>query len=111
MPYTQLPEVYKNADLLLHTSLSEGQCEVVTEAMSAGVVVCGTRVGLMYDLPEACIGVRVGDYQSLAKEVLALLKDEIRMRELKRCALAWSLDHSLTWTVRQMSDIYHGKNQ
>jgi glycosyltransferase involved in cell wall biosynthesis len=33
-PYETLPSYYHAADVLLHTSLSEGQCEVVTEAMS-----------------------------------------------------------------------------
>jgi len=34
VPYEKLSAFYHNADVLLHTSLSEGQCEVVTEVHS-----------------------------------------------------------------------------
>jgi glycosyltransferase involved in cell wall biosynthesis len=107
MPYENLPAVYQRAHILLHTSLSEGQCEVVTEAMSAGVVVCGTRVGLMYDLPQACITVAPRDHEALAKQVLALIFDSKKIDDMKNVARGWSSHHSILWTVNEIAEIYN----
>ncbi|MEP6735244.1 MAG: glycosyltransferase [Chryseolinea sp.] len=106
MPYEKLAEHYAIADILLHTSLSEGQSEVVTEAMSSGVVVCGTAVGLMYDKPEICVGVNVGDYESLAMKVLQLLKDTQRMNQLKKEAHIWAMEHDIDWTTKMYAALY-----
>lgn len=106
MPYHDLPQVYHRADILLHTSLSEGQCEVVTEAMSCGVIVCGTRVGLMYDLPQACVTVAVSDHRGLADAVLKLLADPTRMNELRTLAHEWTRAHNIDWTATQLRALY-----
>jgi glycosyltransferase involved in cell wall biosynthesis len=107
MPYEDLPAVYQRAHILLHTSLSEGQCEVVTEAMSAGVVVCGTRVGLIYDLSvQCCESVEVKDFGGLAMKVFELLKDERRNVALRRRARLWTESHSIIWTVERLSLLY-----
>lgn len=106
LPYERLPVIYHKADILLHTSLSEGQCEVVTEAMSCGVVVCGTRVGLMYDLSTCCVAVPVRDYQALAEQVIGLFDDSSRMNEIRRNALEWSKAHSIHWTVEELKKLY-----
>jgi len=106
MPYEELPNQYKVADLLLHTSLSEGQSEVVTEAMSCGVVVCGTRVGLMHDLPTCCISVPVEEYEALAKEVLKLLNEPERIKKIREDAHTWALSHSTEWTTYELGIVY-----
>ena len=105
-PYEDLPFWYHNADILLHTSLSEGQSEVVTEAMSCGVLVCGTRVGLMADIPEACLVVDVGDFRTLADEVIKLLDSEPRINELRRKAFEWATTHSIKWTTERTKELY-----
>lgn len=107
VPYEQLPPYYRNADFLLHTSLSEGQSEVVTEAMSSGVVVCGTRVGLMYDEPSCCLAVKVKDYVSLADAVLKLLNDPTRLVEIKERARRWANSHSISWTIEKLKSCYN----
>jgi glycosyltransferase involved in cell wall biosynthesis len=104
--YENVAAFYHDSDILLHTSLSEGQSEVVTEAMSAGVIACGTQVGLMYDLPECCISVPVRDHEALAKSVLELLEDETRMREIRARARAWAELHSIQWTANEISRLY-----
>jgi glycosyltransferase involved in cell wall biosynthesis len=107
MQYELLPDIYHQADILLHTSLSEGQCEVVTEAMSAGVVVCGTRVGLMYDVqPDCCAAVAIKDFQALSDEVIAIVNDPEKSDRLREAARDWAVHHSLQWTVEQMSKLY-----
>lgn len=105
-PYEALPAYYHKSDILLHTSLSEGQSEVVTEAMSCGLVVCGTRVGLMADIPEACATVNIGDFHSLADRVIRLLNDPQTMIELRRKACEWTLAHPIGWTVERTRELY-----
>lgn len=109
LPYEQLPYFYHRSDFLLHTSRSEGQSEVVTEAISSGVLVAGTEVGLIHDCPEFCISVKVGDYESLAKKVLSLLKDVDRMKDLREKAHTWTADHAIQWTVSMISQLYLSK--
>jgi glycosyltransferase involved in cell wall biosynthesis len=106
LPYEQLPHYYHEADILLHTSLSEGQCEVVTEAMSAGVLVCGTKVGLMADLPDCCISVNVGDHEQLARQVLRAVADVEEFAAIKENARRWSISHSIYWTTGRLTEIY-----
>lgn len=104
--YEKLPEFYHHADILLHTSLSEGQCEVVTEAMSAGVLVFGTAVGLMSDLPNCCSTVAVKDFEGLAKVVIEKITDENYVKQIKTLARDWTLNHDIQWTVQQTANIY-----
>jgi glycosyltransferase involved in cell wall biosynthesis len=106
VPYRELHKFYHEADILLHTSVSEGQCEVVTEAMCSGVVVCGTKVGLMHDLPDCCASVDVGDYHALAKETLSLIENPQRMIEVRSRARNWSEVHTIHWTVKKYNDCY-----
>lgn len=83
---------------------------VVTEAMCCGVVVCGTKVGLLYDEPSCCIEVDVKDYVALAQQTLELIGDEPRFREIQKNALAWATSHSILWTVEKLKACY-GKGE
>jgi len=107
LPYEELPAYYKHADVLLHTSLSEGQSEVVTEAMSCGVLVCGTQVGLLYDLPNCCLSVPVQDFEALGNAVLKLLSNPQRMKEIRSDAYAWAKNHTIHWTAKQIKELYN----
>jgi glycosyltransferase involved in cell wall biosynthesis len=106
LPYHQLPGYYHNADVLLHTSKSEGQSEVVTEAMSCGTLVAGTKVGLIHDFPEFCVCVEVGDFAALATEVIELLNDAQRMKDHIDRGHKWNTEHSVHWTASQMMKLY-----
>lgn len=111
LPYEELPVYYKNADVLLHTSRSEGQSEVVTEAMSCGVLVCGTQAGLLYDLPDCCLSVPVGDFEALGNGVLKLLSNPQEMRTIRSNAQAWSKVHTIHWTVEKLKELYNAAKQ
>lgn len=106
VPYESLPVYYYRSDILLHTSLSEGHPIVVEEAMSCGVIVCGTSVGILYDQPTCCISVPLRDFEKLAHEVLKLLKDPERMNTLRDNARSWASTHSIHWTVAKIKKLY-----
>jgi glycosyltransferase involved in cell wall biosynthesis len=101
-----LPDLYYASDILLHTSLSEGHPIVVEEAMSCGVAVCGTKVGLIYDLPTCCVGIEVKDYESLAVATLALLADPTRIKNMRERARDWIHAHSIVWTIEELANLY-----
>jgi len=107
MHYSKLPEFYHASDVLVHTSLSEGQSEVVTEAMSCGVIVCGTKVGLLYDLPDGCVSVALKDHVSLAEKIISVIKDQSALDSIRRQANEWVSVHDLNWTVQEIGRLYH----
>jgi glycosyltransferase involved in cell wall biosynthesis len=102
-----LPAQYEWADILLHTSLHEAQGVVVAEAAAAGVVICGTKVGLLSDLsPHAAVTVATGDFSGLAAEVLNLLHDRQHQTTLRKSAHDWANSHNSKWTAQEYSAIY-----
>ncbi|HWA34157.1 MAG TPA: glycosyltransferase [Cyclobacteriaceae bacterium] len=104
--YKDVAAFYQQAMILLHTSLSEGQSEVVTEAMSSGVVVCGTQVGLMSDLPSCCVAVPTENPEALGDEVLKLIRDEKRIASIRRNAQEWTHSYNIAWTVNATATMY-----
>lgn len=106
VPYDQIPSVYHRSDILLHTSLTEGQSEVVTEAMTCGLLVAGTHVGLLHDLPHCCISVPVGDYQQLAESVIAAVNDPAKIKTIRQAAHQWAIENTLQRTVSQITELY-----
>jgi glycosyltransferase involved in cell wall biosynthesis len=104
VPYHEMPNHYRWADIMLHTSLSEGQSMALTEAAASGVLMAGTPVGLLYDLKDAGgITVDPGDYEALAKKVLYVLKDRVAWNRNIHHARAWSEEHSLEWTTKELA--------
>ncbi|QMW06564.1 glycosyltransferase family 4 protein [Spirosoma foliorum] len=98
-PNNQLQEWLAKTHILLHTSLWESQAVVVNEAIASGVVVCGTRVGLIADLEgTATIAAAVGDANELAQKVLQLVDDPTHYEELRKNGIAWSKRHD--WKIQ-----------
>ena len=105
IPYNEMPEQYAWADMMLHTSVSEGQSMAMTEAAASGVLLAGTRVGLLHDLGEDCgIVVEVGDYEGLASKVLNLLDDNRNWEQKIKNARQWTETHDLLWTIKELKD-------
>ena len=110
MPYSKLAEFYHQSDILLHTSLSEGQSEVVTEAMSCGLVVCGTKVGLLYDLPQGCIAVDVKDFRALADKILSLISNDTQLNSIRQHGKDWASKNTIQWTTGVIGKLYQERN-
>jgi glycosyltransferase involved in cell wall biosynthesis len=101
-----LVECYHQSHVMLHSSLSEGHPIVAEEAMSCGVLVCGTKVGLLYDLERCCVSVKTGDHESLAAATLQILRDHNRIEALRYAARQWTEAHSIFWTVKKFGELY-----
>jgi len=107
IPYESMPAYYRNADMLLHTSLYESQGMVVVEAMASGVVVCGTDVGIIHDLRgQCCIAVPPRSPELLAEQVTGLLADELAMATIRKNAYHWVKANNVNVTRRRISDLY-----
>jgi glycosyltransferase involved in cell wall biosynthesis len=104
IPYAEMPDQYQWADVMLHTSLSEGQSMALTEGAASGVLLAGTNVGLLFDLGEnGGIAVPVGDFQSLARQVIFLLENENLFRAKTHFARKWTEEHSIEWTASEVT--------
>ncbi len=106
VPYNEMPHHYAWAHIMLHTSLSEGQCGALTEAAASGVLMAGTNVGLLYDIGDACaIRVDVGNFEMLAGKVLAMANDTETWDKTIFDARKWAEEHDLVWTVRMLTEL------
>ncbi len=101
VPYNEIPEYLREADVILHTSVFEGQAMVISEAAASGVLLAGTRVGLLSDLGDSFgLIVDVGDAEILAEKVLSTLKDADMVLTYTNNARNWVEDHDQLWTVK-----------
>jgi glycosyltransferase involved in cell wall biosynthesis len=104
------PEVLsqmESSDFLIHTSICEALPMVALEAMSRGVVVCGTRVGIMADLsPEFCITVEDNDASSLATKIVRICKRPDDYLTIRIKAWQWVKDHDMDWYIKELLVCY-----
>jgi glycosyltransferase involved in cell wall biosynthesis len=103
-----LTHFLQKAHILLHTSLSEGQPVVANEAIASGVVICGTRVGILEDLENKITTVvDVGDADGLAQKVLDLLENPTKYQELRDNGLIWSKHNDLEIQSQKYLELYN----
>ena len=106
VPYKEMPQHYASADVMLHTSISEAQGVVINEAAACGVLIGGTKVGLIYDLSDnECVRVEVGQFAELADKICNVLTDEQDWRLKLRSARKWCEAHDLNWTIREITAV------
>jgi glycosyltransferase involved in cell wall biosynthesis len=103
----RLPDHFRWAQVLLHTSLYESEAVAVAEAAAAGVAVCGTRVGLIADIaPDGAVAVEPRDAEALAEETLLLLRDAARYRTMVSWARSWAMAHEPAVTGGRYTQLY-----
>lgn len=108
VPNKLLPGYLHEAHIMLHSSLYEGQGVVLAEAAACGVVVCGTRVGLIADWGDtSCIAVPCGDYKTMAREVLLLLENPAKYEYLQQNALNWAMENTASHMASSFEKIYN----
>jgi glycosyltransferase involved in cell wall biosynthesis len=106
-PYHKMPELYAWADIMLHTSVVEGQSMALTEAAATGVLIAGTNVGLLHDLGEDHgIIVEVGEFEELARKVLNILGNSESWNKKIENSRQWAEQHDLNWSVNKLIAIF-----
>jgi glycosyltransferase involved in cell wall biosynthesis len=104
--YDDMPQHYAWADVMLHTSLSEGQCMALTEAAASGVLMAGTNVAPLYDLGDTCgLIIDRRDHHALATAVLQLLSRPDDWRDKVDNARRWIEQHPLDWTLDEIKNL------
>lgn len=105
----EVQKQYQWGDVLLHTSFYEAQAVAVAEAAASGLLICGTNVGLIYDLgKEAVVSVEPGDYEGLASATLKALESPEIYSRLIANSQAWALRENIDETVRKFSALLLG---
>jgi len=106
VPYAEVPKHFEWANVIMHTSLSEGQSLALTEAASCGVLIAGTRVGLIADLGSTgAIVAAPEDFTTLANEIVDTVRDVESCRRKVAHAREWAATHDLSWTIRELSSL------
>jgi glycosyltransferase involved in cell wall biosynthesis len=107
VPHTEIGALLNGADFMVHTARYDASAVAVIEAMSCGVVVVGTRVGIIADLEnECCIAVDPGDADALADKILSMANDQEACLRLRERALDWTRQHDLDSVVESYSHLY-----
>jgi glycosyltransferase involved in cell wall biosynthesis len=104
--HEELPQYYASADIMILTSLHEGQSVVAVEAMASGVPVFGTRVGILYDWPDATSSVPVGDADGLVNSIMQCWNHYDRLELIRTKALEKVAHYNLDWTIRKFFGLY-----
>jgi len=104
--HEMIPSLLHSSDFLLLTSLFEGEAVVVMEAFACGVIVAGTRVGLLADVGDDDVIVEPGDATGLAEKIERLISQPKRLQELRVENRKIAEEHSIEWTSSEYSRLY-----
>ncbi len=105
--YQDTLQIIRESHIMLHTSYYESMPTVAFEAMANGVVVCGTRVGIIADLSEkCCVAVDVNDDESLAGEIIRVASDDAYYQKLRTQAHEWASAHDSVFYVHTLAAWY-----
>ena len=109
VPHEALPNLYRHADLLIHTSRHEGEGIVFLEAAAAGCPIVSTAVGLIPEMAArgAASMAPVGDAAGLARAVERLLDHPALRLEQARRAQAYAAAFDLAPVADTLMALYH----
>ena len=106
---SQLPQYLRKAHILLHTARFETGCAVIQEAMSSGVAVIGTRVGILSDIGDHyAISVPVGDDEQLTNEILKLVSNSQMYDRIRKEAYQWIVKYDAVWAYEKYRSFLKG---
>ncbi len=106
IPYEKIPTELHNSDFLLLTSRYEGEAVVVMEAFASGVVVVGTKVGLLADVGDERVMVSPEDAEGLVKKIERLLEHPQQLSDIRLRNRAFVETHTGEWTCDKHRELY-----
>jgi glycosyltransferase involved in cell wall biosynthesis len=96
----KLTSYLSKAHFMLHTALFETGCAVIQEAMASGVVVGGTRVGILSDLGDRyALIVEPGDFALLAEKILSIIRTPAEYERMKMDSYQWISTFDARWSA------------
>ena len=99
---SEIPMCFEKAHILLHMARFETGCAVIQEAMASGVAVCGTRVGILYDIGDQYAAiVAVDNVPEMAEKMLRLVREEKYFEALTDHAYRWITEFDNVWSAEQ----------
>lgn len=105
--HPEIIQALAQSHMLLHSSLYEGEGMAILEALASGVLVCGSKVGILSDLDKiATQTVPPEDYLQLAENAWKLLRDPEQGQKLREQGKVWVNAQDMSWTVRQFERVY-----
>jgi glycosyltransferase involved in cell wall biosynthesis len=107
LSYEQIPIELSSSDILLVTSLFEGQAVVVLEAFASGVLVVGTNVGLLADIGDDRTTAAPKDAAGLSDRIDELIRHPERMNNLLLQNRGYAESFSAGWTFEQYTKLYY----
>lgn len=102
IPHSELKVFYHNADVLLHTSLYEGQGLVFSEAAACGTLIAGTPVGLLSDMGPECAVIEHTEPTLLAEKILQVIGTDKDIA-LRKAARRWIEKHDEKTTLQRIT--------
>ncbi len=101
LPYSEIPQHFSNAHILLHTARFETGCAVIQEAMASGVAVCGTNVGILSDIGDRyAVIVPTQNAKELAEGILNLVNDPAKYDQITLDAYQWISQYDAVWSYQ-----------
>ena len=105
--YEEIPLQLSSADVLLMTSVYEGQSVVTLEAFASGVIVVGTNVGMLADIGNDAVTVNPGDVDGLARTIEGLIHHPETVRDLQIKNREFAEKYSSEWTFQEYIKLYN----
>jgi glycosyltransferase involved in cell wall biosynthesis len=106
LSYNKIPTELSSADILLITSLYEGQAAVVLEAFASGVIVVGTNVGFLADMGDSTITAPPGDAAGLTDIIEELIRHPENIGSLQSKNRSIAERFSAEWTFEEYVKLY-----
>jgi glycosyltransferase involved in cell wall biosynthesis len=106
LSYENIPSELSFADILLLTSLYEGQAAVILEAFASGVIVVGTNVGLLADIGNDALTASPGDAIGLANIIDELIRHPEHIGFLQSKNRNYAETFSAEWTFKEYVKLY-----
>lgn len=108
--HERLPAYFRSADLLVVSSRHESQSMVALEAAACGCPVLGTGVGILPEISITSRSLPVGDADTFAATVVAVLGDTQQLSSLRDQGIdlvegRFTLEHTIPTLVALYSDL------
>lgn len=102
-----VPELMRKSDVLVHPSIEEGSALVTSEARGSGcVLIVSEAAGAICTHMENALIHRVGDVNTLSKQITMLSEDQFLLNKLREVSL--QTVHQITWKAagKKLLDAY-----